>query len=230
MISSMTEESTIVYGEPLDDGFHVIDYATDRDFSHHRVKNGNVPCPPERLNDKDDWVLDLNRNHPRYNYVRGILLQALNGYGWYYGVPHAIYTRVESPEFVKKIGRRLQKWALCFPRWLHWTGMEGKLRDWATAILTTHDKPIEIRRGYVFHDLDILPYGPGSGALVDADQAKSRHDIYRDALDQMRATFNAKQLEGSDLAPMPGQGTMLIHIIGETEKKLRRLHGLTTGS
>ena len=159
-----------------------------------------------------------------------MVLHALNEYGFYYGVPHAIYTRVESPEFTKKIGRTLQKWALRLPRCLYWTGIGDKLRDWATAILTIRDSPIEIRRGYVFHDLDILPYGPHSGALIDADQTKSRHDIYRDALDQMRATLNAKQLEGSDLAPMPGQGTMLIHIIGETEKKLRRLHGFTTGS
>lgn len=220
MINSMTKE----------DGFYIFDYATNRDFSHHRAKLGGVLCPPERLNDKDDWVLDLNREHPRYTYIRQMVLQSLNNYGWYYGVPHAIYTRVESPEFVKKIGRTLQKRALCFPRWLHWTGIADKLRDWATAILTIRDKPIEIRRGYAFHDLEILPYGPHSGALIDADQTKSRHDIYQEAFAQMRAAFNDKQLDGSDLVPMPGQGTMLIHLIGETYKRLERLHGLTTGS
>ena len=226
----MTNASKGNCGEPPGDGFHTIAYATNKDFSCHRTGDNKQAHSPERLNDKEDWVLDLNREHPRYKYVREMVLHALNDYGWYYGVPHAIYTRVESPEFVKKIGRTLQKWALCFPRWLRWTGFDDKLRFWTTAILTTHDKPIEIRRGYVFHDLDILPYGPGSAQWVEADQTKSRHDIYANAFDQIRATFSAQQLDGSDLVAMPGQGTMLIYIIREARKELRRLHGLTTGS
>jgi len=227
----MTKACTTVCGEPIEDGFHTIAYATSEECPRPGMASieGRF-CPPERLNDRDDWVLDLNRGHPRYKYIREMVLHALNDYGWYYGVPHAIYTRVESPEFVKKIGRTLQKWALCFPRWLYWTGIGDKLRNWATAILTIRDKPIEIRRGYAFHNLDILPYGPGSAALADADQTKTRHDIYQEAFDQIRATYNAKQLEGSDLTPMPGQGTTLIYIVREARKELRRLHGLTTGS
>lgn len=220
MTNSMTKISVTSCGEPPDEGFHTVDYIT----------NIYGVCLPEKLNDKDGWVLDLNREHPRYSYIREMVLQSLNNYGFYYGVPHAIFHRVESPEFVKRWGRTLQKWGCAFPSWLYWTGIGDKLRNWATAILTIRDNPIEIRRGYVFYDLEILPYGPHSDAVMEADQTKARHDIYKDGLAQMRATFNVKQLEGSDLAPMPGQGTMLIYIASGTYKKLRRLHGFTTGS
>lgn len=205
--------------QALDEGFRIMDYATAP-----APEDGSTP--PERLNDKDDWVLEMNRDHPRYKYIREMVLHALNDYGWYYGVPHAIFYRTESPEFIQRIGHTLQRWGCAIPRWLDWTGIGERMRNWATAIVMIRDKPIEIRRGFVFHDLEILPYGPDAEVMAAADQTRSRHDIYQDGLEAMRRTFSVEQLNGSDLVPMPGQGTMLIYQVMETYRQLGRLHGV----
>jgi len=130
---------------------------TKYDVDHGKISDGN------------GVVLDLNTDHPRYKYFLEIILQSVNGYGWYYGVPHAILYRTESPELIKKIGQTLQRWGCAWPRWLYWTGIGGKLRGWATAILEVRFHNIQIRRGQVFHDLEVEPYGPDSQAWIDAD-------------------------------------------------------------
>ncbi len=177
----------------------------------------------EIISDDEGWVVELNRDHPRYKYHREIVLHAIADYGWYYGVPHAIFPETRCPERVQRIGHTLHNWGCA---WLFNRNRVGRwLREWGLLLTRVSRESIEIRRGHVFHDLKILPYGPGAGFMINHDQLKTRHDAYQSGFDSMHCRLSEDQLNGVVFDLAPGQATGVLMDIRSVRKALRRLHG-----
>lgn len=199
----------------------------------HVPKYGSVgDCPTyangfqldrEIVSDETTWVIEINRAHPKYKYHREILLHAIGDYGWYYGVPHAIFSETKCPERLQRIGHTLHNWGCAWP--FNWNRIGRWLREWGGLLTRIIRDPIEIKRGRVFHDLEITPYGPGSGTMIRYDQMKTRHDIYQGGFDSISLRLSDDQLNGVVFDLAPGQATGVLLDIRAVRKGLRRLHG-----